>query len=162
MDTTTQDIRQAVRRLVRAPAFTLAAALTLALAIGANASIFTVVHRVVMNPLPYPESDRVIALDYGVPARNMASGLTSMAWQLYFQLADRARTLEGVAVYFATAGTLTGGGTPERIMVTRATPSLASVLRVTPALGRWFTEAEGVSGATPVAVLSHGLWVRRF
>jgi len=162
MDTTAQEIRQAARRLVRTPVFTLAAALTLALAIGANASIFTVVHRVVLNPLPYPESDRVIALDYGVPTRNMASGLTSMAWQLYFQLADRARSLDGVAVYFPAATTLTGGGVPERIMVTRATPSLASVLRVPPALGRWFTEAEGVSGATPVLVLSHGLWVRRF
>ena len=85
-----------------------------------------------------------------------------MAWQLYYQLADHARTLEGVAVYFPAAATLTGGGIPERIRVTRATPSLASVLRVSPALGRWFTEAEGVSGAPQVAVLSHGLWVRRF
>ena len=80
--------------------------------------------------------------------------MTSMAWQLYYQLADHARTLEDVAVYFPAAATLTGGGIPERIRVTRATPSLASVLRVSPALGRWFTEAEGVSGAPPVAVLS--------
>ena len=97
MDTTAQEIRQAARRLVRTPVFTLAAALTLALAIAANASIFTVVHRVVLNPLPYPESSRLIALDYGFPARGMRSGLTSMAWQLYYQLADHARTLEGVA-----------------------------------------------------------------
>jgi hypothetical protein len=162
MDTTAQEIRHAARRLVRTPLFTLTAALTLALAIAANASIFTVVHRVVMNPLPYPESGQLIALDYGFPARNMASGMNSMAWQLYYQLADHARTLEGVAVYnFATA-TLTGGNTPERVMITRATPSLAPVLRMSPALGRWFSEAEGVTGAAPVAVLSHGLWVRRF
>ncbi len=162
MDTTAQEIRQAARRLVRTPVFTVTAAVTLALAIAANASIFTVVHRVVMNPLPYPDSGRLIALDYGFPARNMASGLTSMAWQLYYQLADHARTLEGVAVYDSGAATMTGGGAPERLRVTRATPSLASVLRVTPELGRWFTEAEGESGAAPVAVLSHGLWVRRF
>jgi putative ABC transport system permease protein len=162
MDITAQELRQAARRLVRTPVFTLAAALTLALAIAANASIFTVVHRVVLNPLPYPESSRLIALDYGVPSRNMSSGLTSMAWQLYYQLADHARTLEGVAVYDFGATTLTGGGTPERIRVSRATPSLATVLRVSPALGRWFTEAEGETGAAPVAVLSHGLWVRRF
>ena len=162
MDTTAQEIRQAARRLVRTPVFTLTAALTLALAIAANASIFTVVHRVVMNPLPYPDSGRLIALDYGFPARNQTSGLTSMAWQLYYQLADHARTLEGVAVYFPAAATLSGGGIPERIRVTRATPSLVSVLRVSPALGRWFTEAEGESGAAPVAVLSHGLWMRRF
>ena len=93
MDVTTQEIWQAARRLVRTPLFTLTAALTLALAIAANASIFTVVNRVVVNPLPYPKSDRLIALDYGIPAQKVASGMNSMAWQLYFQLADHARTL---------------------------------------------------------------------
>jgi len=162
MDVLAQEIRQAARRLVRTPLFTATAALTLALAIGANASLFTVVHRVVLNPLPYPDSERIIALDYGIPARNLASGMNSMAWQLYYQLADHARLLEGIAVYDSGATTLTGRGEPERIRVTRATPSLGSVLRLSPALGRWFTEAEGVPGAAPVAVLSHGLWVRRF
>jgi len=162
MDVTIQEIRQAARRLVRTPLFTATAALTLALAIGANASLFTVVHRVVLNPLPYPESERLIALDYGFPSRNIPSGITSMAWQLYFQFADHARALEGVAVYSSSPMTLTGRGEPRQIVVTQATPSLASVLRVSPAIGRWFTEAEGVSGATSVAVLSHGLWVRQF
>jgi putative ABC transport system permease protein len=120
------------------------------------------VHRVVLNPLPYPESQRLLALDYGFPTRNLPSGMTSMAWQLYFQLVDHARTLEGVAVYVSGSTTLTGRGEPERVIVTRATPSLASVLRVSPAIGRWFAEAEGVSGAASVAVLSHGLWMRRF
>jgi putative ABC transport system permease protein len=162
MDVLAQEIRQAARRLVRTPLFTATAALTLALAIGANASLFTVVHRVVLNPLPYPESDRLISLDYGVPSRNIASGITSMAWQLYFQLVDQARTLEGVAVYSSIPMTLTGRGEPQQIVVTQATPSLARVLRISPAIGRWFTEAEGVTGAASVAVLSHGLWMRRF
>ena len=162
MDVTTQEIWQAARRLVRTPLFTLTAALTLALAIAANASIFTVVNRVVVNPLPYPDSDRLIALDYGLPARNIASGMNSMAWQLYFYLADHAQTLQHVAVYNSGAGTLTGAGTPERLQITNATPSLASVLGVQPIMGRWFIEAEGITGAAPVAVLSHGLWVRRF
>lgn len=162
MDTTVQEIRHAARRLVRTPVFTLAAGLTLALALAPNASIFTVVYRVVIHPLPYPQSDRLIALDYGVPARNVRSGISSMAWQLYYQLADHARTLEGVAVYQTVAATLTGSGTPERIQITRATPSLVAVLRVSPALGRWFTETEGATGAAPIAVLSHGLWLRRF
>jgi predicted permease len=162
MDVTIQEFRQAARRLVRTPLFTATAALTLALAIGANASLFTIVHRVVLNPLPYPESDRLIALDYGFPSRNIPSGMTSMAWQLYFQLVDQARTLEGVAAYNSAVMTLTGRGEPQQIRVTYATPSLAPVLRVSPALGRWFTEAEGVTGAASVAVLSHGLWVRQF
>jgi hypothetical protein len=162
MDVISQEIRQAARRLVRAPLFTATAALTLALAIGANASLFTIAYRVVLNPLPYPESNRLIALDYGFPSRNIPSGMTSMAWQLYFQLVDHARTLAGVAVYNSALMTFSGRGEPQQIQVTRATPSLASVLRVSPALGRWFTEAEGVTGAAPVAVLSHGLWVRQF
>ena len=162
MDVLSQEIRQAARRLIRTPLFTATAALTLALAIGANASLFTVVHRVVLNSLPYPESDRLISLDYGVPSRNIPSGITSMAWQLYFQLVDQARTLEGVAVYSSIPMTLTGLGEPQQIVVTQATPSLARVLRVSPAIGRWFTEAEGVTGAASVAVLSHGLWMRRF
>ncbi len=150
------------RGSVRSPAFTLATILTLALAIGANASIFTVLHRVVLNPLPYPDSDRLISLTYGIPARNIASGVTSMSWQLYHQYADRGRSLESVAVHNTAQATLTGGGEPERVQVARATPSLARVLRVSPALGRWFSEEEGVPGAPTVAVLSHGLWLRRF
>lgn len=94
MDGIGREIRHAARRLRRSPAFTLAAVLTLALAIGANASIFAVVERVVLNPLPYPDSDRLIALDYGMPARNLPSGMSAMTWQLYHQIADQARTLD--------------------------------------------------------------------
>ena len=162
MDTTAQELRHAVRRLTRTPVFTAAAATTLALAIAANAAIFTLVYRVVLNPLPYPDSERLIALDYGIPERNVPSGVQVMTWQLYHQLADNARTLEAVAGYFGSGATLTGGGTPERVAVTRATPSLTLVLGVTPVIGRWFTDSEGIPGAPAVAVLSHGLWVRRF
>ena len=163
MDAVGREIRHAARRLVRSPAFTLAAILTLALAIGANAAIFTVVYRVVLNPLPYPDSDRLIALDYGLPARNVNSGVKYMSWQFYYQLADRAHMLDKVAIYNISGVTLTGtGANPERIQISRATPSLASVLRVQPALGRWFTDQEGIPGSPPPVVLSHGLWIRRY
>src|SRR5213078_2226250 len=98
----------AARRLVRSPAFTLAAVLTLALAIGANAAIFTVVYRVVLNPLPYPDSAQLIALDFVLHARNINSVDKYTSWQLYYQLADRAHTLERVAVYNFSDVTLTG------------------------------------------------------
>jgi putative ABC transport system permease protein len=162
MDMLAQELRHAARRLRRAPIFTAAAATTLALAIAANAAIFTLVYRVVLNPLPYADSGRLLALDHGIPSRNVPSGVNVMTWQLYHQLADNARTIERIAAYFSSGATLTGSGTPERVAITRATPSLASVLRVAPALGRWFTEPEGVPGAPAVAVLTHGLWVRRF
>src|SRR5207249_1624587 len=129
MDAVGREMRHAARRLIRSPAFTLATVLTLMLAIGANAAIFTVVSRVVLNPLPYADSNRLIALDYGFPERNINSGINYMSWQLYYQLVDRARTLESVAVYNITGVTLTGtGGNPEHIQVSRATPSPASGL----------------------------------
>jgi putative ABC transport system permease protein len=157
-----RDLRHAFRTLRRSPVFAGAAVFTLALAIAANVSIFTVVYRVLLNPLPYGDSNRLIALDYGVPSRNITSGITFMTWQLYYQLADRAHTLDGVAAYNPGGATLSGSGNPERIASVQTTPSLAAVLRVRPALGRWFAEEEGVSGAPAVVVLSHGLWARRF
>ena len=158
---TWKDVTFAARRLVRSPAFTLASVLTLALAIGANAAIFVVVQRVVRNPLPYPGSDRLIDLDHGAQRLNLPSGM-GMTRGLYYQYLNRARTLDGVALYASDAVTLTGNGDPERIRVTRATTTLAPVMRVWPVLGRWFTDGEGVPGAPQLAVLSYGLWVRRY
>jgi predicted permease len=157
----TQDIRQAARRLLRTPAFTLAAVVTLGLAIGANGSIFAVVQHVVLNPLPYPESDRLVEVDHGVQAVNVPNGL-GVTRGLYLHYAERARTLESLAAYDEETPTLTGAGEPEQIATVRATPSLGRVLQVMPALGRWFTAQEGTPGASAVAVLSHGFWVRRY
>ena len=156
-----RELRHAARRLVRSPAFTLATVLTLALAIGANVAIFAVVHRVVLNPLPYGDSGRLVALDHGFPSRNIRSGIGAPL-QVYYQYLDRAHSLEGLATYRADERTLTDQGVPERVRVSRSTPSLALVLRVSPEQGRWFTEEEGAPGASPAAVLSHGLWVRRY
>jgi putative ABC transport system permease protein len=162
-----------MRRLVRSPAFTIAAVLTLALAIGANASIFAVVERVLLNPLPYPDSNKVIDLDHGATpsGRNVPSGI-QMTPGLYYEYLDRARTLENVALYRTDEQTLTDGGEPERIRIARVTPSLASVLQVWPSRGRWFAEHEGAPAPTitpPVlpdapqlAVLSYRLWMRRY
>jgi predicted permease len=161
MEQVMRETRHAARRLGRSPAFTFAAAATLALAIGANASIFTVVYRVVLNPLPYANANRLIALDHGAPGVNAASGL-GMSTGLYYHYLDRARTLDGVALYWSEELTLTGVGDPERIRVANATPSLSPVLGVAPLLGRWFTEEEGEAGTPPVLVVSHAFWTRRF
>jgi putative ABC transport system permease protein len=161
MDRLTLELRQAFRRLWRSPAFTVTAVLTLALAIGANASIFAVVERVVLNSLPYPDSDRLIVLDHGSKQLNIPEemGLTP---GLYLHYAERSRTLQGLAVFRSEDVTLTGDGEPERISVTRATVSLATVLRVSPEKGRWFTQHEGEPGAARTVVLSHRLWERRY
>jgi predicted permease len=149
-----QEIRHATRRLLRAPAFTGAAVITLALAIGANTAIFAVVERVVLNPLPYPDSDRLILLEHAARLR--------MSAETYRHFAERARTLAHVAIWDDTEVTLTGDGEPERLRIVRVTPSLGDVLRVRPARGRWLVASDAAAGARPVAVLSHGLWMRRY
>ena len=161
MDTIGQELRQAARRLLHSPAFTATTVLTLALAIGANAAIFAVVERVVINPLPYPQSDRLIELDHGSVSLKVAAGLGNTSG-LYFIYRNRAQSIESAALYAPVARTLIGAGDPERLRVVSATPSLGAVLRVRPALGRWFTEAEGMPGGPSVGVLSDALWSRRF
>jgi predicted permease len=161
MDTVGQELHQAWRRLCRSPAFTTASVLTLALAIGANAAIFAVVERVVLNPLPYPESDRLITLDHGSVVLKVASGMETTPG-LYFVYKNRSRSLESAAIWGMGDRTLLGRGEPERLTVSHTTPSLTTVLRVRPAIGRWFTEDEGRPGGPKAVVLSHGLWTRRF
>ena len=161
LDRPGRELRHAARRLLRSPAFTLATVLTLALAISANVAIFTVVQRVVLNPLPYGDSRRLLSLYNGAPVRNVSSGV-NLSLQLYYQYLDRARTLDGLALYRVDERTLTGAGAPERVRVARTTPSLAPVLRTSPELGRWFTEEEGALGGSPVALISYGFWVRRY
>jgi len=156
-----RDVFYSIRQLRRSPAFTLAAVLTLALAIGANASIFALVERVVLNPLPYPQSDRLIELDHGFPSLNLASGV-GMTSGLYYQYLDRAGSFDGIAIFRTDELTLTGRGEPERIRVTGVTTTLAPVLRVRPAIGRWFRDEEGEIGAPQVAILSHAMWTRRY
>jgi predicted permease len=156
-----KEIVFALRRLLRSPALTVAAILTLALAIGANAAIFAVIERVLLNPLPYPESDRLIDVTH--EATRLSLGPTmGITRGYYFLYRERAHTLEGIALYDTIGATLTGDGEPQRIRVTRTTMSLASVMRVWPAVGRWFTEEEDRPGAPPRVVLSYGLWMRRY
>lgn len=161
MGTLIQDVRHAARRLAHSPAFTSASILTLALAVGANTAIFAVVERIVINPLPYPDSDRLFELDHGSAALRMTAGMGTTQG-LYYHYQERARAIESMALYRTSDQTLTGDGNPERIRVTRATPSLSTVMRVPPAVGRWFSEDEGRPGAADVAVLSHALWTRRY
>jgi putative ABC transport system permease protein len=161
MDTLWQETRLAARRLIRTPTFSVATALTLALAIGATASIFTVVKRVALDPLPYPASDRILMLDHGTKTAP-DGGITSVPDALYHEYAGRARTLEAVALYRREERTITGGSDPERVETVLTTPSLGRVLQVPPVLGRWFTANDGLPGTPSIAVLSHDLWMRRY
>ncbi|HXD72239.1 MAG TPA: ABC transporter permease [Vicinamibacterales bacterium] len=162
IDTAVRELRHAFERLRRSPAFTVAAILSLALAIAANVAVFTVVERVVLHPLPYVNSGQLVMLDFAVPARNIPSNFSAISTRQYFHFAAHARTLSSVAAYWALDQTITGqGGSAERVRVALTTPSLASVLRVAPEAGAWLPD-DRPRGPAPTVVLSHGLWVRRY
>jgi putative ABC transport system permease protein len=160
LEQTTRELRHAFERLRRSPAFTAATVLSLGLAIGANASIFAVVERIVVNPLPYPASNRLVMLDFSMPSRNIPAGFNSMTAREYFFYADHARTIDSLAAYRWEDRTLTGE-TAERIRIARTTPSLTTVLRTPPEIGSWLPDGQR-RGAAPSAVLSHRLWTRRY
>ena len=154
------EMRRAVRSLARAPVFTATAAVTLALGIGANTAVFSVVDRVLLRPLPFAESENLIVIGHPVPG--YASGEWGLSRAGYFYFREHARTLEDIGVYRSPAVVLTGDGRPERVGAALITASMLSTLRVTTALGRPFSPNDDRPGAQPVVVLSHDLWTRRY
>jgi putative ABC transport system permease protein len=152
-----QDLTYALRRLVKAPGFTFVAVLTLALGIGANSAIFSVVNGVLLKPLPYPESDRLVGV-YHVTEGERAV----MSGPNFTDVARMSQSLENVAAVSTSRAILTGEGEPARLATAEVTASLFNVLRVRAALGRTFNADENTPGKTNVVILSHGLWQQRF
>src|SRR5262245_38328679 len=154
-----QDLRYGARMLFKQPGFTAIATLTLALGIGANITIFSVVNAVLLRPLPYPDADRLVFLWSEAPAQNFrerASAYANVAdWR------EQNKSFENIAASDPTVVTLTGGAEPEQVMSIRASANLFPLLGVAPMLGRTFTADEAQQKAR-VVVLSHGLWRRRF
>lgn len=153
-----QDVAFALRQLRKSPGFTIVALLTLALGIGANSAIFSVVNAVMLAPLPYANSGRVLRLWErfdGDP--NAVTFGNYGSW-------TRARSFEAIAAWWSGAGstTLTGRGDPVRIEGTLATASYWRVFQIKPVLGSYFGEDDAREGASPVVVLSAALWQNRF
>jgi predicted permease len=157
MDSLVQDVRFAIRVLRKSPAFTVVAVLTLALGIGANAAIFSLVRAILLQPLPYRDADRLVMIwnEYGgKPASNSPPD--------YLDRKKESRTLDEIAAFRAVSLNLSGTGTPQRVPAARVTASFFSTLGVPPELGRVFSASEDVPGNNSVVVLSHGCWQRRF
>ena len=163
MDSFLHDLRVGVRLLWKDKAFTLTAALTLALCIGANTALFSVVHNVLLRPLSIPESDRIVLMGNAYPGAgaSAAYGQSSGVPDYYDRLRE-TDVYEEQALFNGANQSIDQGGTPVRIRVTRATPSFFRLLRVAPALGRTFTEAEGEVGNDKKVVLSYALWQSQF
>ena len=155
------DIRYALRRLSKNPGFALIAVLTLALGIGANTAIFSVVNTFLLRPLPYPEPDRLAALF----ERNVVSDEQQMGVAVgnFLDWQKSGTTFQQMSAYGFRIFTLSSegpGGAPERIGVCGCSGNLFSTLGVNPIIGRAFAPEEDRFGASGVAVISYGLWQR--
>ena len=155
-----RDVRYAARRLTRTPVFTLATLLMLALGIGANTAIFSVVNTVLLKPLPYPEPDRLVGLWQTAPGVNIDSLNASIADYITYR--EESKTLADVAIWDGNAYTVTGIAEPERVDAIMATHRLLPMLGVQPILGRAFTERDDQEGSPQVVMLGYGYWQRRF
>ena len=154
------DIKYAVRNLIRRPAFSAIAIATLALGIGANTAIFSVVNAVLLRPLPLKEPDRLMTFWHAAPAKGLAHMDLNEALVAYYR--ERTRTFESLAAFEGGEFSLTGVGEPEVLEAAVVTYNYFSVLGREPLHGRTFTAQEDTPGNNTVAILSYALWQRRF
>ncbi|HUS12340.1 MAG TPA: ABC transporter permease [Pyrinomonadaceae bacterium] len=153
-----QDLRYGLRGLFRQPAFSIVAVCSLALGIGANTAIFSVVNGVLLNPLPYPQPEQLVTLHQSKP--NFETG--AMPYPNFRDVQKQNQTFSSMAISRAFAFSLIGAGEPERVNARLVSADYFSVLGVRPTLGRTFMPAEDESGSEPVALISEDLWQRKF
>ena len=159
MGTLVQDLRYGIRMLAKNPGFTAVAVLTLALGIGANTAIFSLVNGVILRPLPYPQSDRLVWIAEYIPAlkAELAGGGD------YVDFKEENQTLERITAYDESSSlNLTGRDTPARIHAAQVTASFFSTMGVDPQLGRGFTADEDLPNGRKVAILMHSFWQQYF
>jgi putative ABC transport system permease protein len=154
-----QDLRYGARMLWKKPGFTLVAVVTLALGIGANTAIFSVVNAVLLKPLPYPEPERIVRVGQQFGDQVWAAGEPKfLFWR------EHSRSFDALAAYqyLGSGYNLTGGSEPEFVSALRVSADFFRVLGVSPGVGRSFTKEEDTAGGERVVILSDGLWRRRF
>lgn len=154
------DFRIAARRLARTPGFTVAAAATLALGIGATAAIFSIVDAVLLRPLPYRDSGRLVALIHAAPGIDLK--VLNMAPSLYYTYKEESRAFDNVALWHGRRATVTGFAEPQEELTLSVTYEFLRVLDVAPQLGRGFTASDGDPANPRAVILSDGYWRSRF
>jgi putative ABC transport system permease protein len=160
LDRLRQDLRYAVRTLVRAPGFTLLAILTIGIGVGANAAIFSVVNATLLRPLPFPR-DRDLVL-VSMSNRQTGQSLNDANAGTFLDWRARNHSFTGLAGFREASVTFSSGDRPERLSAAMVNANFFDVLQVRPALGRSFTPADEMHGADRVAVISDALWRERF
>ena len=153
-------LKHALRRLARTPMFTLIAAVTLAVGIGANSAIFSVISGVLLKPLPYPHPDELIDLNHTAPGVNFPDA--DPAPFLYFTYREQGRSFQSLGLYDLDSCTVTGHEQPEEAQCLNVTSEILAMLGVPPALGRWFSQKDDSPGTAPTTILGYGWWQRRF
>jgi len=171
VDTIRQDVRHAVRAMAHNPTFTGVVVVTLALGIGANAAVFSVVDNVVLKPLPYPRAEELVALRHVAPGvAGLGEGL-SLSPSLYQTYAEHNQVFESLGVWVTTRSTITELGDPEDVRVVGVSAGVLETLKVPPAAGRWLSAEDQVGPTRPppsvfmaysTVMLSYGYWQRRF
>ena len=159
MQTLWQDVRYAARMLVKNPAFTAVAVVALALGVGANTAIFSVVNAVLLRPLAYKDPGQLVFINHNYQKTNLKASVSVPG---YLHYRDHAKSFSEVAALTGWSVNLTGEGEPERLQGMSVSPNLFGALAAEAAEGRTFTNEEAQLGQHRVAVLSHGLWERRF
>jgi predicted permease len=154
------DFRVAGRTLWRQRGFTVAAAATLALGIGANTAVFSIINRTLLTELPFAHPEQLVEVWETLPSQNVAENTPAPATFDYWR--EQSRLAVSFAAYTSSTTNITGDGAPEQLRALRASASLLSVLGVQPLLGRGFTADDDRFGGPGVVMLTHGFWVRRF
>jgi len=142
--------------------FTSVALLTLALGIGANTAIFSVVNGVLLKPLAFPESERLVGVWHSAPGVVGFAGDVNCSPTMYFTYREQNRTFQDFGLWFQDGATVTGSGEPEQLPAIGVTYGTFQALGVQPGLGRWFSEADDKPGAPATVILPYGYWQRRF
>lgn len=159
------DARYAVRTLRKSPSFTFIVVLTLALGIGANAAVFTVVNSVLLKPLPYPNAEELVSLHQIAPgAPELADFETGLLLSpsMYFTYAEQNRTFQSLGVWDLGAPSVTGLAEPEQVRAVDVSDGVLQALDVPPELGRWLSQADQIPHGPQRVMLSYGYWQRRF
>ncbi|MGC4054315.1 MAG: ABC transporter permease [Paludibaculum sp.] len=165
LDSISGDVRYAVRGLRNHASFAAAAVLTLALGIGANTAIFSVINSVLLKPLAYPQSDALVDLALAAPGAGgivSSRGSLGLSASMYFTFAEQNRSFQSMGVWLPRHVTVTGVGEPEQVSATLVSDGLLPALSVEPQLGRPLMAADQAPGSNEVALLTHGYWQRRF
>ena len=165
LETLFADLRLTLRRLGKAPGFAVTILLTLAIGIGANTVVYSVINRVLLRSLPYPDSDRLVALDLDAPGAgglaNFSTGLR-MSPSMYFTFLRHNRTFQSIGIWISDVSNITGIAQPEEVHSIYVSDGVLESLDVPAAAGRWFAHADQDPRGAKTVMLSYGYWQRRF